>query len=383
MATRRTYQKEAVRIREKTLSNGNKSLYLDIYLDGVRKYEFLKLYLKPGKSKDIKIENANTIALANAIKAKRIVEIQNNKFGFSNSKLKADIDFFEYMIQRADKVAKGKRGSPACARAAVELLKKYSKQDRFPISRVDKNFIAGFITFMQSETNYYGRKFAPHTIHDYYGQIIASLNRAVADEIIDINPATRLKPEEKPKQPKSAARGFLTIEEVKLLCNTDCPYPKVKEMFLFGCFSGLRISDIQSLKWKNLEFLPNGRVLLSIEQTKTKESLNVPLSQEAVKQLPISEDKNADDFVFGKISAWRSWNCLTKWIKSAGITKKVSFHTSRHTYATMLLTLGADLYTVSKLLGHTNIRTTQIYAEVIDQKKRDAVDLIPSFQADK
>jgi len=70
---------------------------------------------------------------------------------------------------------------------------------------------------------------------------------------------------------------------------------------------------------------------------------------------------------------------LKKWIAEAGITKPITFHLARHTFATMLLTLGADIYTVSKLLGHTNIKTTQIYAKIVNKKKDDAVSLVDNI----
>ena len=70
---------------------------------------------------------------------------------------------------------------------------------------------------------------------------------------------------------------------------------------------------------------------------------------------------------------------LHKWVEQAGISKHVTFHTARHTHATMMLTLGVDLYTVSKLLGHTNIQTTQIYAKLVDESKKKAIDLIPNI----
>ncbi len=66
-------------------------------------------------------------------------------------------------------------------------------------------------------------------------------------------------------------------------------------------------------------------------------------------------------------------------VKHAGINKKVTFHVGRHTFATLTLTYGADLYTVSKCLGHCNIRTTQMYAKIVDENKRKAVNLIPKI----
>lgn len=69
---------------------------------------------------------------------------------------------------------------------------------------------------------------------------------------------------------------------------------------------------------------------------------------------------------------------LDTWAKEAGIQKHVTFHTARHTFATMELTMGADLYTTSKLLGHTEVRTTQIYAKIVNSKKEEAVSLLDS-----
>ena len=67
---------------------------------------------------------------------------------------------------------------------------------------------------------------------------------------------------------------------------------------------------------------------------------------------------------------------LQQWVRAAGITKHVSFHVSRHTFATMMISLGSDLYTVSKLLGHTNIKVTEVYAKLVNAKKFEAVNLV-------
>ena len=103
--------------------------------------------------------------------------------------------------------------------------------------------------------------------------------------------------------------------------------------------------------------------------------MNVPLSGEALKVL--EEKKNPDEPIFKLPTSDATINYhIKKWVKNGHIDKAISFHCSRHTFATMMLTLGADLYTTSKLLGHANVTTTQIYSKIIDKKKTEAVSLV-------
>ena len=170
-----------------------------------------------------------------------------------------------------------------------------------------------------------------------------------------------------------SVRSYMTIEKVRALIATPVQDGRVKNAYLFSCFCGLRISDIVGLKWKNV-FVDNGQYRLAVAMQKTKEPIYLPLSNEALKWTPEREDKAADDHVFSLPSNINQY--LKPWAEAAGITKRFTFHTARHTFATMMLTLGADLYTVSKLLGHTSVRMTQVYAKIINQKKDEAVNLV-------
>ena len=144
--------------------------------------------------------------------------------------------------------------------------------------------------------------------------------------------------------------------------------------YLFACFVGLRYSDIQKLVWGDLATDEQGNTRIIGETKKTKTAFNnlVPLS--ALQFLPA----RGKDFepVFNLPGNVFTNRKLSEWAKAAGIDKKITFHTARHTFATLLLTKGADLYTVSKLLGHSNISTTQIYAKVIDKKRDEAASLL-------
>ena len=108
---------------------------------------------------------------------------------------------------------------------------------------------------------------------------------------------------------------------------------------------------------------------------KTKGLIALPLSEEAVKWMPEKDSKGNDDLVFTLPTLPSVNGALRKWAKDCGIERNITFHTARHTFATMLLTLGVDIYTTSKLLGHRDIKTTQIYAEIVDEKKDKAVNL--------
>lgn len=376
--------KENVRLRTKILKSGSQSLYLDIYHDGVRSYEFLKLYLIPEKRKEDKITNETTLQLAQSIKAKRILEIQNRKYGFDSSGLNASGDFLSYMVDRArhsQGIGQPKdRGIVGTALRAAELLKEYSNRQTVPFKMIDKRFLIGFVTFLNEYQTAHSSPMKANTKYNLFTSVVAGLNAAVRDEIIPFNPSTKLTPNERPKMEKSI-RTYLTIDEVKKVYSTDFPSsPYTKTIFLFGCMTGLRYSDIVALKWDNLDFQSDGNVMMTIRQVKTKSSVSVPLSKEAIKLLPERPEQYMSTPIFGERICHRTVaEHVGNLMKKAGITKHVSFHTSRHTFATMMLTLGADLYTVSKLLGHTNIKTTQIYAEVINQKKKAAIDLIPTF----
>lgn len=161
---------------------------------------------------------------------------------------------------------------------------------------------------------------------------------------------------------------FLTLDELKAMASTDAP-EDIKNPFLFCCFTGLRFSDVKALRWENIE---NGVIILRMK--KTKEIVRVPLSDNAKRFLPETKEKGLV-FQIGPL------NTLTRglkvWAKEAGVNKNLHFHVSRHTFGTLALEHGAAIYTVSKLLGHRNVETTQIYAKVLDEGRKKAVDAIP------
>lgn len=385
--------KEPVRIRFKQLSNGNQSIYLEYYtgdvirkenyVGGKRKYEFLKLYLIPERTREDKAKNEATLALAKAIQSKRIVEVQNDAHGFQNTN-KSRVNLLDYLENIGKQSAE--QGSRNYARTVLNTVRalKLFRGDYIAFRDVDKEFLSEFTDYLRQmpKASKYGvlkagGRLSNNSVVSYYGTLRTAINRAYKEGIITVNPTKEFDFASKVRQEPSR-REYLTLDELKTLINTECRHEIVKRAFLFSCLCGLRVSDIRKLRWCDLQ-RSGGRVRIEITMQKTKEPLYLPISDEALKWLPERGKANDSDFIFPLTHEGTVNDTLQHWAKVAGITKHISFHVARHTHATMMLTLGADLYTVSKLLGHKNIATTQIYAKIVDKKKEEAIGLIPNL----
>jgi integrase len=217
-------------------------------------------------------------------------------------------------------------------------------------------------------------KVSRNTAVDYYSLTKAALNQAVRDRIIQDNPCRRVQNIKR----QDTERNFLTFAEIKQLSETlpKAEYSKeVARMFLFGCFTGLSLGNLETLTYKQIE-----DDTVKFFRTKTKTWHHVPLNETALSLIGDTFDCDPNGRIFNTPSRRYSQTLVGKWGKQAGIQKHVHMHLSRHTFATLNLSSGADIYTVSKLIGHKNLATTQIYAKVIDEKKRQAVDALPQLE---
>lgn len=385
MGRKKTIEKEPVTIRFKELANGNKSIYLDIYKDGKRKYDFLKLYLVPevGRGKaEAKRKNAETMAVVNVIKAQRVLEIKNGMAGIVTQKSKMKLmDFIDMYASRKLKSTKSDEDPNGVVRSTKKHLILY-KGENILMKDIDKDFCIGFIDHLKSYRmrNKTQGKLSDNSCFAYYKTFAFMLNVAVEEGIITKSPDSEVPRQLKPRM-KESNRVYLNIDEVKLLAQHECRFPMVRNAFMFSCFCGLRISDIRRLKWTDIEEEQdeNGNKVyrLSLEMTKTKKRISFLLSNEAMGWLP---EKTESPLVFHDLVKESCIAYTVKdWARDAGVTKDVTFHTARHTFATMMLTLGADIYTTSKLLGHTSVATTEIYAKIVDKKKDEAMSLIDKF----
>lgn len=361
--------KEPIKLRRRAMSSGNISLYLDIYINGRRSYEYLKLYLVPETNRAAKEANRQTLLLAEAVRAKRVVELQEGKFGFANTS-KRNTLFIDYY----DRICAQHRSANGGLHTNWDSVRTYLAQycrAKLTFNDVTTEWVRGFRDFLTSTT------LAPNTRAEYFNKLRACINKAMTDHLLTSNPLVGvegIRGEEK-------ERVYLTLDEVKAMAMTPCRRPKLKRAFLFSCLTGLRKSDIEKMRW--MEVRQEGeftRIVFRQKKTGGQEYLDI--SPEAVPYL--GERARDDDFVFNGFH-YTSYmvKALREWAQRAGVNKPLTFHSARHTFAVMMLELGADIYTVQKLLGHRLITTTQIYAHIRDKKKQEAVALIPHLPFQK
>jgi len=371
---RNSKSKEPVRIRFKKLANGSVSVYLAINVNGRRTYDYLKLYLVPETDQTAKLQNRQTMEAVYAIKAQRILQITNGAAGIKKD-LRNKMRLVDWLkIYQDRQVNKGKRGAKRWVRTMIFVIEGYDGGKDATLADIDHQWLTDFMIYLMNDyVTYKKTKLTNGTVDNYLRCLKAAFNVAVEEGIMPTNPMLAL--DRSHLKGTTYEREFLSVEEVKKLIDTPCRRPDIKGAFLFSCFCGLRISDVRSLQWKHV-VTAGGKMYLKITQFKTRRPLTIPLSRQALRWMPERGNAREDEYIFPPLS--KNMTVLDDWAKEAGINKHITFHVSRHTFATMELTMGADIYTTSKLLGHTSVATTQIYAKVINSKKEEAVSLLDS-----
>jgi integrase len=368
-----------IHLRQRKGNAGKVSLYLDIYHKGKRWYEYLDIFI--ADTKKLSKEDKDKLALAESIRTQReyamILDKQGG--GIPNKKLK-DGDFIAYHVSVGETKKSRQWGG------SVRALTDFAKGIPVPFPEVTVKWLLEFQKFLLGRVS-------NNTALHYMLTLSYSLARAERDGVIARNPFMMIRKEEKLKMRKTLPK-YLTLEELRLLANAESKVkPEVRAAFLFSCFSGLRWGDMSLLRWLQMKQVTTGDgegyTALELQIRKTDTPLTVPLPVQAMKILNEQRElqKDGKDFVFpwcsdkpeARIRNKEANVMLKTWAKDAGLTKRLHFHMARHTFATMTLEHGADLYTVSKLLGHSKITTTTIYAKVVDDMKKKAVMGLPTL----
>jgi integrase len=367
-----------VTLRNKPLSDNRRRLYLDYYppiphpeTGKLTRREILKaLYIfeKP-KSALEKMHNKETESLAQAIRAQRQLDLQTHEYGFlSNKKQKSD--FIEYFEGLANK---RKSSSYDNWVSALNHLEKFTGGSlRF--AELNGTFCNDFKDYLLQAESHRNSKnkttLAQNSAVSYFNKFKASLRQAYKDGYLKID----LNLDIGTIKQVETQRQYLTIEEANNLINTNCSLPVLKRASIFAILTGVRFSDIEKLVWSEIQYRKGEGYSIHFIQKKTRGVEVLPISQQAYDIL--GKKGRLDQKIFEELDYNKIQRPLQDWVKKAGFTKKITFHSFRHTYATLQLDNGTDVYTVSKMLGHRDLKTTQIYAKIVDKTKRDTTDKI-------
>ncbi len=337
-----------------------------------RQFETLDYYLyKNPTTPHQKQHNKEHKKLAEAVKAKVELELVNGTYGFRSSH-KSKLSLIEYFKNLRDERKKSKNNWDNW-QGTFKHLQQYCSS-HVTLNDIDVDFVAGFKSYLdETAVRSSGEPLSQNTKYSYFNKFRKCINQAFEDGLITENPSKRVKA----FRMGEPDREYLTLEEVKSVFKAECRYDVLKRAFLFSCLTGVRWSDIYKMTWKEIREQV-GYWEFAFTQQKTKGVEYQPINEEAFKLL--GAPRGADERVFAGLKYSSYTNVAIKdWMLKAGITKHITFHCARHTYAILQLGSGTDIYTVSKLLGHRELKTTQIYAKVMDDAKVSAAINLPKI----
>jgi integrase len=351
-------ESKRIKIRYRKLTNDLYSIYFDLIIHNTRQREFLKIYLR-GTNNSYK-EDKQKLNYVVSLRDFRETELMQKQHGFELINTKREIVFIEYLSSLAEK--KNKNWF-SMLQQFKHFLKQKKLNDNLTFSEIEPKLCQEFADFMLSNLK-------DITAKSYFDKFKACFAHAIRSGIIESNPANGIH-----IKAKVVKKEYLTIEEIQILINTYSQNQHVKNAFIFSCFSGLRLSDINSIKFTDIQ---DGEI--KIRQRKTQNLVTIPLHK--IVYFVIEQQKliTKSDYIFNLPSKTWISVILRKWFQAAKISKNITFHNSRHTFATLCISNDIDLYTTSKLLGHSSVKTTeQVYANITDKKKRDAIKKIPEL----
>ena len=293
------------------------------------------------------------------------INICSQKNKIFKSKRKREITIKELVVKRQEKI---RNHTQKVDLSLLKHLETFSNND-IEVKSINADFCYAFAKYLRNKTNV---KISSATT--YLHKLHAILQDAVYMNYISNNPMppiNRLLPKYIHKE-----RESLNVEEIHRLETAQCPHLITKLAFLFSCYTGLRLSDIETLSWNDIH-KQNGIYMLIKIQVKTNSEVCIPLSKQAIDILKHVKSNNLSkaNKVFPMYSRTTIYSDLRQWTANAGIDKHITFHTSRITFVTLSISAGMNMYVISKLCGHKDIKTTQVYARMIDSTYVNAISM--------
>ncbi|MFR9524564.1 MAG: site-specific integrase [Rikenellaceae bacterium] len=358
-----------VTLRRRAVKDNKISLYLDYY-PPIRIPETMKesrreslgiyIYKNPKNQMELNF-NREMLDKAEAVRCMRQTSIINEEFGFFDKhKMKGDfLAYYKDML--IQKNAKWKfvynhfynfvGGKCSFGEITIDLCRKFGE------------YLLNAPQLRQGK-----KTMAQNSAAGYYATFRALLKIAYRDKRIKENVNEFLDG----IKSESTQREHLTHEELMQLVATPCDIDVLKRASLFSCLTGLRISDILKLDWSEIVKAPDGGYNIRLRTQKSKKFATLPINFDALELC----GERGEGLVFKGLKRHHTQKPLKKWLASAGIDKRFSFHCFRHSFAVLQIAFGSDIYTVSKMMTHSNVATTQIYADLVSSKKRESANRI-------
>ena len=379
-----------VEIKERVLPTGNRSLYLEYYETGFRKKEYLGIFLAPENSAKARKHNKEALLKAQEIKAQRILcppdlhSTDGKKQRNSTLKL-TWLEWCDEYIRWSEDCGNSRKmlQHKGVVRKRIALYLENRGKKGILLKDVDREVVSGLFDFMRNEyrnprqIKTDGGKLADYTLLLFEETVKAIFNKAMRSDLIAANPIHDLTKGERFHAPDKH-REFLTPEELTRFLNVETATGNERQVQLaFGLSSmtGLRLGDMQHLRWSDIKDI-DGTPTICITQRKTKRVVSIPLNDLAQSLLPPRDESNPDALVYHLVKKSDNISKYVRRIKDkAGIEKDFTYHSSRHTIATLAITAGADISAVKEMLGHGSVTSTEVYAKVSLDKKIQAVSL--------
>ena len=375
----------------KILNDGRESLFLDIYM-GYEKAissktgkeykrvkntrEYLSLYLwRAPRTPLEKQQNKETLQLARDIRYEREQEMKSDRLGY---RLRVrNINFFDFIQTYYDEYTKGdKRMIKAAQKRFVDFIALEYPMYRCRISpeKINQDMMEHFVEYLQSTSKGEGAL----THWKRWKKIIKA---AVKKEILRKNPCEDVvcKADE-----EALKKDVLSIEEMQQLIATTYKgqNPETRRAFIFTLYTGIRFCDIKDLTFANVDY---SNKVLTFNQKKTqghsnKSYVNIPLNDDLLHLIGKSLSGRPDEKIFKLPSQSMCLKALRHWTAKAGITKHITWHCGRHSFAVNILSNGVDIKTLASLLGHSSIQHTEKYTRAIDSLKQEAINSLPKLK---
>lgn len=370
--------KETVKLRFKTLKNGEKSAYFDIYRNGVREYLWQDGRLIPETDENAKKQNTAVLQKLEEKRRSLIAELTIDQSGIADRSFNTGLMLTEWIDVYMEELSQRATGNYI---KGVDTLKRRLENFKpgLLLKEADESTITSFYAFLQQQKTKTNEAvtLSEGTIWNLLKKLGNCMNGAIRERLIDTNPCRNILSICRKKQNK---RSLVRLSQKELIKLIDTPYrmPEIKRIFLFSCFTGASICTIRQLLWKHI-YNKGGRTWAILTQTRSGKQIDIPLTDIAKTCLPPRRRAKGSQPVFECKSKAILYFHILDWGKKAGINTPLNFRVAKNTYASLLLSADADFYTAKYMMGFSAIGYMEEYEGYLNGKRYDDVEKLDAI----